>query len=116
MYIRIPVPIILTKCLFIARGTVSESAPSKFRIYGSHDGDLWVSIHQQTTALTYTDVSGARTGTVTISGTGFSYPYIGLVVNAVGAGQKKLNFARWKIFGTRLLVSCVVCVYVCVCV
>ncbi len=96
VYIQFPEAIVVTSCTFTARDTQTRRAPSKFRIYGSNNGNDWTVIHDQTSAISYLNNS-AR---VSILGAS-PYSYVGLVVSALNApsSDETLNFMKWQIYG-----------------
>jgi hypothetical protein len=101
VYIQLPEAIVLSSCNFKSRTEFPERAPSKLRIYGSNDGTSWTVVHDQTTALAYSDgIASIRVRSTS------SYTYFAVVVSALPAGGGVLNFIKWSIFGKVRIALC----------
>ncbi len=94
VHMQLPAPIVVTRCSFKARPGFLSRTPKIFRIYGSSDGASWELVHDQASALPYSN----SIGTFNVS----SLPtclYIGLVVSELTGPESILNFMQWDIFG-----------------
>ena len=113
IYIRLPVPVVLTQYVLNAWTGSENRAPQRWYVLGSQDATTWTQIDSQDyatgTNYGYAAAGGAYTSSTLTAST--AYSYFALVVNAIGKPLSDtttgLNLWKWQLFGYEA--SCPAC-------
>ena len=104
--LKLPLPIILTKFVFISRSGFSLRAPGLWRVYGSMDGITFYNIVQgnnDVTKLTTAAYPGDIYTKILSTTFDIPYTYIGFTFKAIAGNDTILNFTEIRLFGRGFL-------------